>query len=252
MLSIWGLLAPEQEFVRCASGTSCEMFTRLKWHAVAPWQLASPSLAQIISFDPDSQPLTKDKLQHALCESWRSGRFAKFLNSLRLHTVEVQHCADNERRCALARKLASSSHQVAVLSGAFVSPARYAVMLHLEASDVHSCSWRSCQIVRLCMHCCQSGGARPACHLQYRLGWRGCPSTVPARCRPTLRSCNGLCIVVKHAEKFATSCLLPRLFRLPHAMPSFDFCSQKFTKLRIPFVFVSASRLPELPAHFHR
>ena len=172
------------------------MFKRLSWHVVAPWQFAHLSLPQIICLDPHNQPLAKHKLQHALRQSWRSGLFAKFLNPSRQDAAEVHHCTCSERRCALARRLASSNQQVAALSAAFVPPPD--MPSRFSSKPLTLVLLVPGAIARWLISISLSG---PASTAIFNIDWGGpgCIGTAPARCLPTLRSYSGLCIVVKHA-----------------------------------------------------
>ena len=64
------------------------------------------------------------------------------------HMQNFGDCVYDELRCALARRMASSSHEVAVLSEAFVSPARFPChALVVPLVQPSTCRFASCGLV---------------------------------------------------------------------------------------------------------
>ena len=136
---------------------------------VRPWVWEGPSL---LGLTPDTlRPI--DKVQHLLREAWRRSKWRARERSSRQDTTGEPF---DSWLCARARHFAQrSQHHLAVLSGAYVSHARYSIMTHSE--DVATCPY--CQGAagskqHVWWDCLRSGrppDIAPGSQKQRLLGW---------------------------------------------------------------------------------
>ena len=159
------------------------------------------------------------KLQHVLRESWRIGlcwlRFV-FYRWLSQDRVNARLCSNMpycENRLKDPSFLDLSVHEVAVITGGVVSPAKYAVMVTASGTVVVSllplvfsdgADW-----VHVAWGCTQAprpeGVRRDTCHdiLQARLGWPCWPSPDKLHCRRVLTwpaYVRRVCLEARHAH----------------------------------------------------
>ena len=92
---------------------------------------------------------TAEALPQNLRESWRLVTWNKFIHSARKDSRIFRNTPYDAACCKAAQRAAVGAHEVAVLTGAFVSPARFHVMTHGEASDL---CFRGCGCVGHFMH----------------------------------------------------------------------------------------------------
>ena len=98
----------------------------LGWNCSGQWTWSHLEIQHVICLDPQRQEWEPDLkvLQHAVRESWRRKRWHCYLNSSRHELAAMQAIPYDEARVTHTRNLAAkaTTHEVAVLTGAFVSP----------------------------------------------------------------------------------------------------------------------------------
>ena len=99
----------------------------LGWVISAPWQWRHSS--HPLHCDLRQQGgMTTDQIGHVLREAWRHKMWTSFTSTSRKDSQRFRGLPYDAARCKAAREVAHGAHEVAVLTGAFVSPARFSVM----------------------------------------------------------------------------------------------------------------------------
>ena len=127
------------------------------------------------------------EILHLLRESWRRELYHDFSTSKRREPTRVVLPAYDEHRVQALRQGPLSSDELAVATGAFVSPACFQRMTGRD--DVHGCPYSGVNAEKATLeHCawlCESNNrpsdVHPADNLERRLGW-SMPGARPA-CR---------------------------------------------------------------------
>ena len=162
----------------------------LGWQERVPWKWKHLGLGAVLvlrrGFGEWQNKLKA--VQHSLRESWRRACYYKWLGQDRIDNQLYHIIAHNDRRTKSLRFADLSSHELAVVSGAAVSPAKFSVM---RASVEASYPWGRCSghLIdwNLLLWECQSASRPPGIArdlsidmIQVRLGW---PSSNLARLR---------------------------------------------------------------------
>ena len=141
MLRIWYRFC--QNHMRCFegwpikrsgfTGTLRVSLDDLGWEEISesPWAWTRSGTGDTFSLDPSKRSWCSDQqhLQHMLRHSWRFSRFEKWKQSCRRDTENCIETPFDDNRLKLIHKRNLTSHELAVLTGAAVSPARYFVMM---------------------------------------------------------------------------------------------------------------------------
>ena len=149
------------------------------------------------------------KLQHVLRESWRRALYYKWLSQDRVDSKLCFNRPYCENRLKDLRFLDLTSHEVAVVTGGVVSPAKYAVMLpsaplstricpfcKREGADWEHVAWGCTQAHR------PDDVRRDTCHdiLQARLGWPSPDKLHSRRVLTWLAHVRRVCLEARHAH----------------------------------------------------
>eukprot|EP00435_Cladocopium_sp_Y103_P038804 s136_g10.t1 len=112
----------------------------LGWIKLRQWTWRHDELnAQITLSGQNARQKDTGEVLHLLRESWRRKRYAKFCSSDRRETTLVSLPGYDEKRVKKLRTTNLSADELAVVTGAFVSPACYAIMTN--SSDVPAPSY---------------------------------------------------------------------------------------------------------------
>ena len=113
----------------CRHGPAQRLNTWLQnlgWDCQDRWTWSHPDIQNVICLDPQKDVWEPDLkvVQHAVRESWRRKRWHSYMHSTRHEVTDLQAVQYDESRVTFVRNLASkaTTHEVAVLTGAFVSP----------------------------------------------------------------------------------------------------------------------------------
>lgn len=120
----------------------------LGWNEICdlPWTWKHEGLRVNLSLNPTSNLWCREgaNLQHQLRESWRFCKFEAWKASGRKDAEPCQDVTYSSERLKILQKKHLTSHELAVATGAFVSPARFVVM-HENQSEVPDsfpgCPW---------------------------------------------------------------------------------------------------------------
>lgn len=155
----------------------CQFLSWLNWHKQAGWTWSHDDLASI-SLRADDDVDKVHFTLHQLRNSWRIRAWQNFTQPGRREAAEVTEMPFPAQRYKPAHSWSEkgSSHERAVLSGACVSPARFAVM-HKQPIP-QWCSYCNSAYVPSWLHLCwecegfaQSRPPRPHCPLTLAVGW---------------------------------------------------------------------------------
>ena len=124
---------------------------------VTPWVWRHEGLRFTLSLDRARgewawTPLLK-RVQHMLRESWRRACYYKWQGQSRIDSNECANIPYNEGRVKKLRYLELTSHELAVVTGAAVSPARYAVMSPTSDLGLFACPYCGQTQGATWMHC---------------------------------------------------------------------------------------------------
>ena len=181
----------------------CQFLSWLNWHKQAGWTWSHDDLASI-SLRADDDVDKVHFTLHQLRNSWRIRAWQNFTQPGRREAAEVTEMPFPAQRYKPAHSWfeKGSSHERAVLSGACVSPARFAVM-HKQPIP-QWCSYCNSAYVPSWLHLCwecegfaQSRPPRPHCPLTLALHW------------PCLDSDYGH-LVLQHMAQVRAKCLTDR------------------------------------------
>lgn len=166
---------------RCKLGTwphrVCTFLSSLGWRKQANWIWTHDHLAEI-SLEANQDGNMFQLVLHQLRMSWRLAKWHDFIASGRREANAAADVPFCEQRYKLTQNWfeRASSHERAVLSGASVSPARFAVMHKQEIPQrCHFCqkeevpSWQ--HVCWECPHFANTRPARPVCPLTFVVGW---------------------------------------------------------------------------------
>ena len=90
-----------------------------------------------------------EALLHNVRETWRHATWHQFISAARKDSHLFRNTPYDAQRCKAASRAATGAHEVAVLTGAFVSPARYSVM---QQGAVSNLCHRGCGCVGHFLH----------------------------------------------------------------------------------------------------
>eukprot|EP00438_Fugacium_kawagutii_P001524 Skav207802 [mRNA] locus=scaffold381:23573:27208:+ [translate_table: standard] len=145
---------------------------------------------------------------HALRESWRHTRFQSFLGTARRDAAQLQNVAYSESRVHCLRTYHHNKHSIAVVTGAFISPAAFQKMNTSDTADsvvtnFPGCPFCGCHAEQATLdHVvweCPSNGrpaeATPCDDLEKRLGW---PSQTSDACLRWMASVRQVVLDARH------------------------------------------------------
>ena len=103
---------------------------KLDWVVQAPFRWHHAALNMVIDLGRAHLVANCDEVLHHLRESWRMKQWTLFTQQNRRDSQTLRHEEYDATRCRVARRRAAlgNVHEVACLTGAFVSPMRYSVM----------------------------------------------------------------------------------------------------------------------------
>lgn len=144
----------------------------LDWTVRAPFQWHHTKLNLFCNLRP-RDGMKAEEISHALRESWRLKMWQGFTQANRKDSARFRNLEYDAQRTKFARGAAQGAHEVAVLTGAFVSPARFAKMNDGATSAL---CHRGCGAIGHFEHTCWTcplliNPPQPQDELEKWLGW---------------------------------------------------------------------------------